>query len=482
MTQTMTIIRKLAGLAVLVAGDFLTLFLAFVGAFILRDRILSVLPAFDFPAVPLDIQLRMGLFKGAVFLVTIFAIEKLYTRRLSFWDETRRLVEGVTLAFILIMTTVFLFQTYTQFSRTVIVLAWILSLGLFPVVRLQVKKVMGRSGLWRKNILILGSGRMAQRVAVEILRNKTLGYNIAGYLSESGGNINEKLAGDIPVLGAIADFERIVKEHDVRDAVVALSSNRQNEMLRVVKACEPFVETVKVVPSIGSVFTAGVRIDELGDVLALSVPRNLAKPWNMVAKRVFELIICFVLLVLLAPLWLVIVAALKIDSRGPAIFKQKRLGRGRKEFLIYKFRSMHRDGDARLEKYLREHPEARAEWEEFQKLRGGDPRVTRIGKTLRNWSLDEMPQILNVLKGDMSLVGPRPYLPRELHKLGPMSVIICQVKPGLTGLWQVRGRNILTFEERMGMDEYYIRNWSLWLDVVILLQTVKVILRREGAF
>ena len=482
MTPAATLLRKLACLAVIVAGDILALFVAFIAGFFLRDRVLTALPAFDFEAVPLDVQLRLGFIKGAAFLIVIFAFEKLYTRRLSFWDETRRLVEGATLAFILIMTTVFLFQTYTQISRTVVVLAWLLSLGLFPLVRLLVKTLLARTGLWRKNILILGTGRTAQRVAGEVLRNRTLGYSIAGFLSESGKNVDERLAGDIPVLGTIDDFERIVEEHQIRDAVVALSNNRQNEMLRIVKSCEPFVESIKVVPSIGSVFTAGVRIDELGDILALSVPRNLAKPWNTAGKRVFEYLICLALLILLAPLWLVIVAALKIDSRGPVIFSQKRLGRGRKEFKIYKFRSMYLDGDARLEAYLKAHPEARADWETFQKLRGDDPRVTRIGKILRTWSLDEMPQILNVLKGDMSLIGPRPYLPRELRKLGPMAAIICQVKPGLTGLWQVRGRNTLTFEERMALDEFYIRNWSLWLDVVILFQTFRAIVLREGAF
>ncbi|MDW7760882.1 MAG: undecaprenyl-phosphate galactose phosphotransferase WbaP [Acidobacteriota bacterium] len=482
MTQAATLLRKMACLAVIVTGDILALFVSFIAGFFLRDRVLTALPAFDFEAVPLGVQLQMGFFKGAVFLVVIFAFEKLYTRRLSFWDETRRLIEGATLAFILIMTTVFIFQTYAKFSRTVIILAWLLSLGLFPITRLLVKKILARSGLWRKNVVILGTGRSAQRVAGEILKNEILGYKIAGFLSEAGGNIDEKLSGDLPVLGHIDDFEIIVREYDVKDAVIALSNNRQNELLQVVKACEPFVETIKIVPSIGNVFTAGVRIDELGDVLALSVPRNLAKPWNTAGKRTFEHLICLALLILLAPLWLVIVAALKIDSRGPVIFSQKRLGRGRKEFKIYKFRSMYLDGDARLERYLRDNPEARAEWETFQKLRGDDPRVTRIGKILRTWSLDEMPQILNVLKGDMSLVGPRPYLPRELRKLGPMAAIICQVKPGLTGLWQVRGRNTLTFEERMALDEFYVRNWSLWLDVVILFQTVRAILRREGAF
>lgn len=143
---------------------------------------------------------------------------------------------------------------------------------------------------------------------------------------------------------------------------------------------------------------------------------------------------------------------------------------------------MHRDAPERLKGHFRSHPEALREWKKYQKLRGYDPRVTGVGRLLRSWSLDELPQVLNVLVGDMSLVGPRPYLPRESRSIGPTGEIISRVKPGLTGLWQVRGRNRLSFKERLALDEFYIRNWSPWLDIVILLQTLKVLVRREGAF
>lgn len=474
--------KKLLCLGALVLGDIFAFFISFLIAFFLREQVLSGIPAFHMPVVPLDIQLSTGFLKGAVILLLIISYEKLYIHRLSFWEETKILIKGITLSFILIMTMVFLFKTYTQTSRTVIVLAWIISLFVFPIVRLLVKKILARSGLWRKRILILGTGRTAQHVALEILRNDTLGYIIEGFLSEEGGNIGQKLVENIPVLGTIQDIERIVAERDVRDVVVALSNNRQHEMIRVVTSCEHFVETIKIVPSIGSVFASGVRINELGDVLALSVPRNLVKPWNVFIKRGFEFIFSLLLLLLLAPLFLLIVVALKIDSRGPIIFSQKRLGRGRKEFRIFKFRSMHLDREARLEEFFRPRPEARKEWEKYQKLREYDPRVTRVGKFLRTWSLDELPQLVNVLKGDMSLTGPRPYLPREIYKFGPKAGIIFQVKPGLTGLWQVRGRSILSFEERLAFDEFYIRNWSLWLDIIILLQTLRALARREGAF
>lgn len=474
--------KKIICLGALVVGDILAFFFSFLSAFLLREWVFIGIPAFNIPVVPLNTQLSTGFLKGVVILLLIIAYEKLYIRRFSFWEETKLLIKAITLSYILIMTMVFLFKTYTQISRTVIVLAWIISLVVFPAVRFLVKKIIARSGLWRKNIVILGTGQTAQHVAREVLRNDTLGYSIVGFLSEEGDKIGQKLVEDIPVIGTIQDLERIVAARNVRDVIVALSNNRQNDMNRVVMSCEKFVETIKAVPSIGSIFSSGVRIDELGDVLALSVPRNLIKSWNAIIKRGFEFVLSLVLLILLAPLFIFIVVALKIDSRGPVNFAQKRLGQERKEFKIFKFRSMHMDHAARLEEYLRPRPEARKEWDRYQKLRGFDPRVTRVGKFLRTWSLDELPQLVNVLKGDMSLIGPRPYLPREMCEIGPMSGIIFQVKPGLTGLWQARGRNILSFEERIALDEFYIRNWSLWLDIIILLQTLKALARREGAF
>ncbi|OGD30607.1 MAG: hypothetical protein A2Y56_00385 [Candidatus Aminicenantes bacterium RBG_13_63_10] len=388
----------------------------------------------------------------------------------------------MTISFLLVMTMVFLFRSYTRFSRAVIVIAWLLGLIVFPLVRLLVKKALARSGLWRKNILILGTGQTAQKVAREIRRDESLGLVIAGFLAERKSRVGQLLAGGIPIVGVIGDFRRLIADLDVRDVVVALSRGRQGHVLGIVKSCEHLVENIRVVPETGSDYTSGVRVEELRDIITLSLPRNLAKPWNTLIKNAFEFFLGFALLLLATPLCLFIAAAVKLDSPGPVLFAQKRLGRWGKEFKMFKFRSMHRDAPERLTAYFRARPEARREWKKFQKLRGYDPRVTRVGRVLRSWSLDELPQLLNILAGDMSLVGPRPYLPRERSRLGPAGNFLSRVKPGLTGLWQVRGRNRLSFHERLALDEFYIRNWSVWLDIVILLQTFRVLLRREGAF
>jgi undecaprenyl-phosphate galactose phosphotransferase len=163
-------------------------------------------------------------------------------------------------------------------------------------------------------------------------------------------------------------------------------------------------------------------------------------------------------------------------------FRQERMGRGRRLFRCVKFRTMYVDGDARLHAHLRARPERRAEWERFRKLKSFDPRVTRVGRVLRRLSIDELPQLINVWRNEMSLVGPRPYLPVEAERMGDFRETVLKAPPGITGLWQVSGRNDLTFEQRLRLDEYYVRNWSLWMDVVVLLKTVTAVLRRHGAY
>jgi lipopolysaccharide/colanic/teichoic acid biosynthesis glycosyltransferase len=188
------------------------------------------------------------------------------------------------------------------------------------------------------------------------------------------------------------------------------------------------------------------------------------------------------LLVLTSPVFALIALAIKLDSEGPVFFIQKRIGRNLEEFDLYKFRSMHMENEKILKDFLDTNPQAKQEWAEFKKLRSFDPRATRVGRIIRRLSLDELPQLINVLEGKMSLVGPRPYLAEEMADKGQMTRIITRVNPGITGPWQVSGRSELSFEERLKIDEHYIRNWSLWLDIVILLRSVKAVFSRSGAF
>lgn len=188
-----------------------------------------------------------------------------------------------------------------------------------------------------------------------------------------------------------------------------------------------------------------------------------------------------VALTVLLPIGLIVALAIRLDSPGPILFAHRRVGRGGKEFSCYKFRTMVPDAEAVLERYLKENPKRREEWEKEYKLKG-DPRVTRVGAFLRRTSLDELPQFFNVLIGDMSLVGPRPIVEKEISKYGDAFRDFCLVRPGITGIWQVNGRSDTTYDERVAMDSWYVRNWSIWIDMFYLLKTVKIVVSGRGAY
>ena len=199
-------------------------------------------------------------------------------------------------------------------------------------------------------------------------------------------------------------------------------------------------------------------------------------------KRGLDLIICLSMLPLVLLIMALVAICIKVESPGKVFFNDYRIGKSGRTFLCYKFRSMYIDSDRILQEYLEQDDEARQEWEEFQKLRGYDPRVTAVGRFIRKTSLDELPQVINVLLGDMSLVGPRPYLPREKDIIGDYLDIICQVQPGITGIWQVSGRSDVNFAGRLELDEWYVKNRSILIDIKCLLKTAQIVLLGKGAY
>lgn len=198
-------------------------------------------------------------------------------------------------------------------------------------------------------------------------------------------------------------------------------------------------------------------------------------------KRIFDLLASAFCFIIFAPVFVLVAIIIRLDSPGPILFRQTRIGAGGKSFTMLKFRTMYNNSENQLENLLDNHPDKRLSWDQFQKITR-DPRLTRVGRQLRRYSLDELPQLWNVLKGDMSLVGPRPCLPSQKQFYGDLLDVYISVRPGVTGLWQVSGRNLLSFEERVKLDVSYIDNWSLGLDVIILLRTFRVVIRHEGAF
>jgi len=260
-----------------------------------------------------------------------------------------------------------------------------------------------------------------------------------------------------------------------------LSSSERTELIAKALALK---SEVIFIPAMEEFDLTQSAIDKLQNTQTnlISLFNRLDSKPRLFAKNLLDKVLLLIALPVLTPLLVYIAYKIrKSDPDGPILFQQERLGQDDKTFICYKFRSMYTNGDEILEKYLKENPQEIQNYEKYHKYEN-DPRVTPIGHLLRRTSLDELPQIFNILKGEMSFIGPRPYMPNEKEKIGAAVSDILRVKPGITGLWQVSGRSEVDFMERVDLDVWYIRNWSLWLDIVILFKTVKVVLFREGAY
>jgi Undecaprenyl-phosphate galactose phosphotransferase WbaP len=473
--------KKVLSFLTLFISDMAVIVLSFLLAYSIRSEVLPHL-FLKFKALPL---LPFSNFLNHYYFVTVwiivFAYEKLYTKRLPFWEEVRILFKSTSISFLLIMVMIFVSRRQIQFSRTIIILAWLLSLFMFPFFRFFIKNLLAKLNIWRKKLIILGANETGYLVLKNIKKNKTMGYRIAGFIDDHPEKIGKKFHG-VEVIGATTDLEKIVRTSNSKDIIIALSDLPREKFLRLLQTCEEASESTLIIPQIGDLITTAMEMEPLGQILALNIKKNLEKPWNFLIKNTFDKIATLISVGVILPVLFVISAAIKLDSKGPLLFRQKRLGSGKKEFTLFKFRSMYMDGNSKLRKYLTDNPAAREEWEKYKKLKKYDPRVTTVGRIIRKYSFDELPQLFNVILGKMSLVGPRPYLAEELKGREPFKHRIAKVKPGITGLWQVSGRSDLTFEERIALDDYYIRNWTLWLDIVILLKSLKVFFSGEGAY
>jgi Undecaprenyl-phosphate galactose phosphotransferase WbaP len=263
-------------------------------------------------------------------------------------------------------------------------------------------------------------------------------------------------------------------------ALVVLNGMRSSAM-EVSRVLEPYFRQVNLILPEGVLPLGLVEVHQIGSLPTLRFRNALADHKALIAKRFMDAILGSILTLAALPILIVISLAIKLDSPGPIIFVQKRIGKGGGEFPMFKFRTMYRDAESRLETILAKDPDGKLEWDSYQKLKN-DPRVTHVGRFLRKLSLDELPQLWNVLRGEMSVVGPRPFFEDQREEYGEAYERYIRVPPGITGAWQVNGRNHTSFKERAAMDEYYVRNWSIWLDLYILALTPIAVFSRKGAY
>lgn len=477
---------RLGAIFTLAMTDLVSLALAISLAFVIRIYVLPSMTSLFFRGVPRTLLDRIWLVLGIGLVCLLF--EGLYTRRMTFWQEAERLVKAISLAFLFMLAVVSLGKMSRDVSRTVLVLGYLMSITLLPVTRLAAKKVLAKVGLLAYSVIILGAGKTGELVARILLQEKSSGYRVVGFLEDDPAKQHRsvRIGGvPIPVLGGFRDSGRVMQQTGVRHLIVAAPGLEAKTLVGLVNRLQQQAGSVTVVPDFFGIPVMGVEADYAFDeqMFTFRVCNNLASPLNMLAKRAFDFVVGSIILVAVSPVLALMSIAIKLDSSGPIMFSHRRIGRRGEEFDCHKFRTMVVDAQRVLEDLFKRDPELREQWERDFKLKE-DPRVTRVGKLLRRTSLDELPQIFNVLRGEMSLVGPRPrplYEGEHRDRTGLFDVGL-NTRPGMTGLWQVSGRSELDFTRRLQLDAWYVRNWSLFLDVSLILRTIPVLCERRGAY
>lgn len=411
-----------------------------------------------------------------------------YSRRDPFWEDARILTKTLTFSFLAIFIFVSVLQLEFQISRLFLFLLWLYSLIVFPVFRYYGKELLHKIKIWNEPIVIIGNNDESHVLAETFIKMHFLGYDLKGFLDTKPENVGSFVDIDgrrIPILGTTEDYCTISKKHHIDVVIVALKDLPVDQFSKMISRIQQCSRRVIVLPKAKSISMQNIRLMQTlsRNTFLYEVSNNLKKPTSQIGKKLFDLSLLLATTPIILPVMTVIAIAIAVNTRSLSVFyTQKRLGKNGKVFACVKFKTMYDNNDEILQSYLATHPQAAQEWKTYKKLKSYDPRVTPVGRILRKTSLDELAQIINIAKGEMSFVGPRPYMLEERLEIGEYESLILEAKPGITGLWQVSGRNELPFEERVKIDAWYILNWSLWLDVFILFKTFKVVLKKQGAY
>jgi len=456
--------RLWANGSTLLLADLISLSLALFAGGLLRIALFgdSMVPPWSWLIIPV-----WGLGATAMGLIPGWGIGPV--------EQLRRLMVLVCAAFGFAAAALFLSKTGAEASRFTLTTSFLFSLVLVPLIRVRVKSWLVQRGRWGVPTVIYGRDDTAAHVLDALQHEAGLGYIPVGLFDdESNPGV---LIGDVPVLGALHQSTPAAA-----CAIIATSKLDRERLIQLLEGPLASYRRVVLIPDLLDAPSLWVTPRDFVGLVGLEVAVNLLNPVSRISKRFADL----VLVVLTAPLWfplcLIMSAMIWLEDRHSPFFLQERVGHNQRLFKTWKFRTMHPDAEALLKRKLEENPELEAEWSSGFKLRN-DPRITRVGAFLRKTSLDELPQLINVLRGEMSLVGPRPLPSYHYEKLpAPLRSLRDRVRPGMTGLWQVSGRSESGIQGMERWDAYYVRNWSVWLDVVILVRTLRAVYTGRGAY
>jgi exopolysaccharide biosynthesis polyprenyl glycosylphosphotransferase len=414
--------------------------------------------------------------------LAIFAVVGLYKQEnLLGGTEEYALVGRATTVGMLILIVAGFLQPAFIIARGWVLMAWLFSLVFIDAGRFILRRVVyffRRRGLFLAKTIIVGANDEGLSLARQLKAWNTSGLDVIGFVDKKfkPGTL---LFGNMRVLGDMEQLDDVIQGYGVEELVLASSAISSHDKMLEIFQRYGVNSGVNVRMSSGlyEIITTGLTVKEFAYVPLVGVNKVRLTGVDTFIKFATDLLITIPAMILLLPIMLIIGVAIKLDSPGPVLHRRRVMGVNKRQFDALKFRTMNLDGDAILDKY----PELKTELARNHKLKD-DPRVTRVGRFLRKWSLDELPQLLNVIKRDMSIVGPRMICPEEMGNYSQWNINLLTVKPGLTGLWQVSGRSDVTYEERVRLDMHYIRNWSIWLDVQILIRTIPAVLKARGAY
>lgn len=464
--------RKLFAGFSLLATDIVFLSLSFIAAILLKHYLTEdgLVLANYFILLPLI---------AALFPVTFYFGGLYPGYGLSVIDEIKAMAYSISLVFIILASMTFLLKGELEYSRAVFFISWAVSAVALPLGRRAARKILGGSSLWGIPVLIIGAGKAGENIIQTLKKQKALG--LIPIVAVDDNTDRWGYIDKVPVIGGLEIIPDIARKLNIEYCIVAepeLDKEKQAEIIN--KYSKYFSNTIVISDYFGLAYL-WVTTREIGGTLGFELRQKLLMKTTVLRKRAFDFCIGLVLGILTLPLLLLIALLIKLDSGGRVFFLQERLSVNKRRFRMIKFRTMYEDAEERLKELLRLDESKRMEFEKYHKLKD-DPRLTRIGRIMRKYSLDELPQFWNVVKGDMSLVGPRAYLIFEHNQMEDNNMMIFNVRPGLSGLWQITGRSRHSFENRQNLDLFYIRNWSFFLDIYILFKTISAVYYPDGAY
>jgi exopolysaccharide biosynthesis polyprenyl glycosylphosphotransferase len=434
--------------------------------------------------IPQDVSTPLSSFAGmeisiVIGLVILFALRGLYGIRLTgFWfRQAWTIATSATMGLAFLITYYFIFQPSAN-SRLLAPFVWVGAILVVSAGRLIVSSAMGllyRLGLGETRLLVVGSGRLGKMIMQHIAAKPNLGYTIVGFLND----MSEPPAdfGRFKMLGTLDDLRMVIRSMQIDEVIIALPSYMHEQSIKSVRLCERVGATFKIVPDLYELKLSRIDMEDVEGIPLIGIKQVSLNSIQEMITRLADVTVAALILLIGSPLWLLIALAIRISSSGPVIYKQTRIGQNGQPFQVYKFRSMYKNAEQVLSA-LMAHNEAQGPLFKMK----ADPRVTAVGKFLRRTSFDEIPQLINVLRGEMSLVGPRPPLPHEVAQYEEWHKGRLAIKPGMTGLWQVRGRSDISFDEGVLLDLYYIENWSMKLYFQILFRTIPAVVFSRGAY